>query len=150
MEPTLSPGDNMLVSRYAYWFHEPSRGDIVAFKTSGIPQIGKNPSGKEVMYDKRIIGLPGDRIELQAPRILVNGKEMKLGDSTHPIEFRPGSRGFSDAGESYVVPEQEYFVLGDNSAHSLDSRYFGAVPRDAIYGKVTKIYWPLSRMATPR
>jgi signal peptidase I len=149
MQPTLSPGDNILVSRYAYWFHEPARGDIVVFKTSGIPQIGNNPSGKEIMYDKRVIGLPGDRIELQPPRILVNGQEMKLGDPAHPIDYSPGPRGFFDAGESYVVPEQKYFLLGDNSARSFDSRYFGAVPREAIYGKVTKIYWPFSRMATP-
>jgi signal peptidase I len=150
MDPTLSPGDDILVSRYAYWFHEPARGDIVVFKTSGIPQIGKDPTGKEVMYDKRVVGLPGDRLELQAPRVLVNGTEIKLGDPAHPIEYTPGPRGFLDAGESYIVPERQYFLLGDNSAHSFDSRYFGAVPHDAVYGKVIKIYWPFSRMTTPR
>ena len=153
MEPTLRPGDEVLVARCAYWFHQPRRGDIVVFKTSSIPQIQKDPSGKEVIYDKRIVGIPADRVEILDPEIRVNGVEMKFGDPTHPVEYRHGIRynplriGDKD---SYIVPADTYFVLGDNSAHAFDSRYWGPVSRNAIYGKVTKIYWPWNRCSTPR
>jgi len=153
MAPTISPGDYIFVSRSAYWFHPPKRGDIVVFKTSGIAQIGTDPSGKEIMHDKRVVGLPGDRIEILDPEIRINGVEMKFGDQAHPIEYRyrnKGSAVFAGGKETYVVPDGQYFVLGDNSANSFDSRYFGSVPRDAIYGKVVKIYWPWNRMSTPR
>jgi signal peptidase I len=153
MAPTVSPGDVILISRSAYWFHPPRRGDIVVFKTSAIPVIPKDPSGKEIMHDKRIAGLPGDRIEILDPEIRINGVEIKFGDPDHPIEYRYRNKAaavFTGGKERYVVPDGQYFVLGDNSANSFDSRYFGAIPRDAIYGKVVKIYWPWNRISMPR
>ena len=153
MTPTIRPGDNIFILRYAYWLHPPERGEIIVFKTSGIAQIAKDPSGKEVMYDKRIVGLPGDQIEILDPEIRVNGVAMRFGDPNQPIEYRQRSRReaiLAGGKEDYTVPNGQYFVLGDNSANSFDSRYFGVIPRDAIYGKVVKIYWPWDRMSTPR
>ncbi len=103
------------------------------------------------MYDKRVVGFPGDRIEILDPEIRINGVEMKFGDRAHPIEYRHRNRAaavFAGGKETYIVPDGQYFALGDNSANSFDSRYFGSIPREAIYGKVVKIYWPLNRMST--
>jgi signal peptidase I len=153
MAPTLSPGDNILISRYAYWFRGPRRGDIVVFKTSGIAMIPKDPSAKEIMHDKRIVGVAGDKIEILDPEIRINDVEAKFGDPNHPIEYHhrnPSEAALDSGKEDYRVPEGQYFVLGDNSRNSFDSRYFGAIPRNAVYGKVVKIYWPLNRAATPR
>jgi signal peptidase I len=153
MAPTISRGDNILISRCAYWLHPPRRGDIIAFKTSGIALIPKDPSGKEIMYDKRLVGLPGDKIEVLDPEIRINGIEMKFGDAGHPIEYhhsRPREAVLNGSKEEYLVPDGQYFVLGDNSANSFDSRYFGSISQEAIYGKIVKIYWPFRRMSTPR
>jgi signal peptidase I len=115
----------------------------------------QDPSKEEVMYVKRLVGLPGDRINIGDGRIWVNNMEMNFGDPDHPIQYQELRPKISRALDpltttSYVVPEQNYFVLGDNSANSYDSRYWGALPAKALYGKVTKIYWPWSRMSTPR
>lgn len=151
MAPTLSAGDHVFVSRSAYWFHEPRRGDIIVFGTRYIPSIPNDPAGQEVMYDKRVVGLPGDRVEILDPQIVINGVEMKFGDPAHPVKYQNRRKGIFDRGtESWVVPEGQYFVLGDNSANSFDSRYWGPIRREAIYGKVTKIYWPWGRTSMPR
>ena len=153
MAPTISPGDDILILRCAYWFHPPRRGDIVVLRTSLVARIPKDPSGKEIMYDKRVVGLPGDKVEILDPEIRINDVEMKFGDPEHPIEYRHRIKRdaiLSGGKETYTVSNDEYFVVGDNSANSFDSRYFGSIPSDAIYGKVVKIYWPMSRMSTPR
>jgi signal peptidase I len=152
MKPTINPGDQILVSRCAYWFTEPHRGDLIAFRTSEIPEIEKDQSGKDVIYEKRIVGLPGDTVEILDPEIKVNGVEMKFGNPDEPVQYHHLSAfrtPTSDKGV-YRVPEGKYFVLGDNSLNSYDSRYWGPISRAAIIGRITKIYWPLNRMATPR
>ncbi len=100
---------------------------------------------------KRVVGLPGDKIEILDPEILINGMEMKLGDPEHPIEYHHRDKRdaiLTGGKETYVVPDGRYFVLGDNSANSFDSRHFGSIPRDAIYGRVARIYWPWPAKST--
>jgi signal peptidase I len=151
MGPTISNGDDVLVSRSAYWFREPQRGDLIVFNTSGIKGIHEDQTGKEVLFLKRLIGLPNDVVEIGGGNIWINKTKMEFGDPIHPIEYRNVRSGKPlRSVESYLVPAGEYFVLGDNSAHSYDSRYWGTIRRSAIYGKVTKIYWPWDRMATPQ
>jgi signal peptidase I len=153
MKPTIEPGDQVVVSRAAYWFHEPRRGDIAVFDASGITGVRDEDAGEEqekVTYDKRIVGLPGDRVEILDPEIRINGVEMQFGDPAHPIAYhRRGGMGAKDP-DVYVVPKDKYFVLGDNSYNAYDSRSWGYLAREAIRGKVTKIYWPWSRASTPR
>ena len=151
MTPTVEPGDNVLVCRSAYWFREPGRGDLIIFNTSGINGIAKDPSQKDALFLKRVVGLPNDIVEIGGGNIWVNNIKMTFGDPSHPIQYRNLRTGILPRGtESFSVPVGEYFVLGDNSAHSYDSRYWGTIRRPAICGRVTKIYWPLSRMSMPQ
>lgn len=151
MEPMISRGDQLLISRSAYWFREPQRGDLIVFNTSGIKSIVPAQPEKNVMVVKRIVGLPNDIVEIGGGNIFVNNIKMAFGDPGHPIQYRNVQTGILPRGvESYAVPAGEYFVLGDNSEHSYDSRYWGTIRRSAIHGKVTKIYWPWSRMSVPR
>jgi signal peptidase I len=137
MTPTISNGGDVIVCRFAYWFREPHRGELSAFETSGIKSIPEGQAAKDALFVKRLVGLPNDIIE--------------IGELTHPIEYRNIQRGsLPQEVESYSVPPGEYFLLGDNSANSYDSRYWRTIRRSAIYGKVTKIYWPWNRMSTPQ
>jgi signal peptidase I len=151
MAPTIKNGDDILICRVAYWFREPRRGDLVVFSSGGIKSIRKNESGRGVLSLKRLIALPNDIVEIGGGDVWVNKIKMIFGDPTHAIEYRKVQGGIlPGAADSYVVPGGEYFVLGDNSAHSYDSRYWGTIRRSAIAGKVVKVYWPWSRMSTPQ
>ena len=151
MTPTISNGDDVIVCRFAYWFREPHRGDLIAFETSGIKSIPKGQAAKDVLFVKRLVGLPNGIIEIGGGGISVNKTKIEFGDPAHPIEYRNIQRGgLPQEVEWYSVPPGEYFLLGDNSANSYDSRYWGTIRRSAIYGKVTKIYWPWNRMSTPQ
>jgi signal peptidase I len=151
MTPTISSGDDILICRFTYWFREPHRGDLIVFKTSGIKSIPEDEAAKDVLFVERLVGLPDDIVEIGGGSIWVNETKIEFGDPTHPIEYRNIRSGILPRGaESYPIPPSEYFVLGDSSANSYDSRYWGTIRRSAIYGKVTKIYWPWNRMSTPR
>ena len=155
MIPTILSGDQLMVCRTAYRFREPQRGDLIVFRTKEIPQIRQYESEKEIMYLKRLVGLPGDHIDIADGHIWINGSETKFGDPAKPIEYTRRSPAIVQSleplgTESYVVPSDKYFVLGDNCRNSFDSRYWGGISRDAIYGKVTKIYWPWNRISAPR
>jgi signal peptidase I len=103
------------------------------------------------LFVKRLVGLPNDIIEIGGGSISINKTKIEFGDLTHPIGYRNIQRGsLPQEVESYSVPPGEYSLLGDNSANSYDSRYWGTIRRSAIYRKVTKIYWPWNRMSTPQ
>ncbi|MGE5561300.1 MAG: signal peptidase I [Chloroflexota bacterium] len=132
MRPTLDHGQRLLVSRLAYRDKLPQRGDIIVFR---------NPHGQGDDYVKRVIGLPGDLVELRLGRVYINGAplaEPYLGE--HPSQDFGPTRVRDDA----------VFVLGDNRGQSEDSRYFGDVALSAIRGKVVARVWPLTRAGMPR
>ncbi len=152
MQPTIIPRDHLVVERVSYRFSRPKRGDIVAFSTKGIMTLPP-----DTFYMKRIAGLPGERIRIEPPFLIVNDQKV-----TQPEIFKTissasdGYAGFQLAGpvsgllskpayEVTLGPE-EYFVVGDNTRNSRDSRYWGAVPEANIIGKATRIYWPLTRI----
>jgi signal peptidase I len=164
MQPTLmgdkktpfgveKTGDHIFVSKMAYWFHQPQRGEIVVFSTEGIDQFSMQP-GEE--YVKRVVGIPGDTVSIRPPNVLINGKILD-----EPPVFRrisAGANGYSGYTNALLLAtdtntidlgKDEYFVLGDNSQNSLDGRYFGAIKRQNIKGKVVLIYWPFDRKAKP-
>lgn len=125
MQPTLKPGEFVLVHKLAYRFGEIQRGDIVVFHYS--PQED---------YIKRVIGLPGDSIEIADGLVKVNGYALK-----EPyINAPPMYNG------SWQVPEGKVFVLGDNRNQSSDSHTWGFVPIENIVGKAFVVYWPLEEM----
>ncbi len=124
MNPRLSNGDVTLVNRLVYDMSTPKRGDVIAFK----------PKGNEAAhyYIKRVIGLPGETIEVKKGKLLIDGKEIKEDYETTSIEELGALQ------EPITLGENEYFVLGDDRQNSEDSRYedVGNVKRSDISGKV--------------
>jgi signal peptidase I len=154
MEPTLlgtqSGGpDHVMVNRAAYWFSEPQRGDLMVFRTGGIRAIEADSRyQKEEIYVKRLVGLPGETIEIHDGCVFANGRKLGTDDGLPQVTFVQAK--FSGSSTRYTVPAASYFVLGDNSERSSDSRYWGYVPNANVMGKVARIYWPLSRMSVPK
>ena len=155
MSPTVQPGDCLFVETISTVLGEPERGDIIVFKTDGIPS---RPPG--TFYIKRVAGLPGDRVHIEPPNLIVNDQVV----SAPPVFARissaePPFAGFQLAfggmrvgalltkpTDEIVLGEDEFLVLGDNTRNSRDSRYWGPVPGGNIVGKATRIYWPLNRI----
>ena len=124
MEPTLHEGQYLIVSKIAYWFHGPERGDIIVLD----PPNGRS----EIPYIKRVIGLPGERVEVRDGRVWVNNIALNEPYISGPPTYT----------ESYVLGVEEYLVLGDNRNNSSDSHIWGVLPRDNIIGKSIFRYWP--------
>ena len=103
-----------------------------------------------MFFVKRLVGLPGERIEIRGGRLFADGRLLDESAGIPPIVYTSPRMSSVSSETSYAVPEDGFFFLGDNSAHSFDSRYWGSVPRKNIYGKVSRIYYPLSRIGVPR
>lgn len=124
MQPNLFAGDFVIVNKLAYKYGEPQRGDIIVFLYP--------PDPEQVPYIKRIVGLPGDQIHIEDGDLYVNGKQF-----TEPyIDVR------TNRGGDWSVPDDSFFVLGDNRNNSSDSRGWGMVPQENVIGKAVAIYWP--------
>jgi len=158
MEPTLQIGDFILVDKVTYRFRKPERGDVVVFKY---------PLNEGVYYIKRLIGVPGDKIQVIGGKLYVNGKPVKYeedgsysyvengADFTGKLfyEFLPKENGgikkhlilkTGDTGDNtavFTVPPGEYFMMGDNRNNSYDSRFWGFVKRDKITGIARIIFF---------
>jgi len=126
MMPGLADQERIFINKYAYRIGRIERGDVVVFRYPGDPS--KN-------YIKRVIGMPGDRIEIVRGTVIVNSRA--LDEPYVPSEFRD-ERTMTEV----TVPEDSYFLLGDHRNLSSDSRDFGAVEQDAIFGKAVFGYWP--------
>jgi signal peptidase I len=146
MEPTLgiSSGtpDQVIVDRLSYRFWAPQRGDLAVFTTTGIWGIADGSDSQS--FVKRVVGLPGEKIEIRDGHVFADGRQLNEQDGIPPISY------FALRAQSYDVPPGAYFMLGDNSRKSYDSRYWGSVPRSNIYGRVSRIYYPFSRAGVPR
>ena len=131
MEPTLEAGNEVLINTVAYRFSSPKRGDIIAFR------LGDDTSSS--VHIKRIIGLPGETVQIQDGKIYINGIELNEDYGAEPIED-PGI-----ASAPITLGEDEYFVLGDNRNNSQDSRTaaVGNMSRDEIFGRAWIRFWPL-------
>ena len=123
MVPTLQPGEFVIVNKMAYRMGEPERGDIVVFHYS--PQED---------YIKRVIGLPGDQVEIKNGQVWVNGYLLHEPYISAPPDYEG----------SWEVPAGSLFVLGDNRNQSSDSHRWGFVRLDSVVGEALVIYWPLS------
>jgi len=130
MQPELRDQDRLFINKFAYRFESISRGDVVVFHY---------PRDPEKSYIKRVIGLPGDSLRIDDGRVYVNGQ--RIDESYVPKRYRD-ARSMPEI----VVPQGEYFVMGDHRSISSDSRDFGPVERDLIYGKAAFIYWPADNM----
>jgi len=134
MEPLLRDGDRILVNKLVYRLGAIERGDVVVF------WYPRDPS---VSFIKRVVGRPGDRIEIRAGQLLVNGVEVK--EDYLPPAFRDG-----DHYPAFSVPRGYYFVLGDHRRSSNDSRTWGPVPEKYIYGRAELRFWPLTQVGPIR
>jgi len=128
MENTIMPNDRIIALRLSYLFGEPDRGDIAVFKY---------PDDESVLYVKRVIGLPGDTVNIIDGKVYIN-------DSTEPLEDIYIKETAYGTYGPYNVPEGHYFMMGDNRNESLDSRYWinTYVEEDKMLGKVYFRYWP--------
>lgn len=136
MEPTLMIGDRIVVNKLSVEFGTINRGDIVVFKRPPAENCGGTPVADLV---KRVIGLPGDHLSSKGDTILINGKPLKENWSHYDPLGSPIT--------NVVVPQGDYFMVGDNHPWSCDSRVWGAVPRSDIVGKVFLKIWPFSRFS---
>ncbi|MEK7849891.1 MAG: signal peptidase I [Candidatus Omnitrophota bacterium] len=147
MEPILMPGDRILVLRYSYGLRIPfTFKKIAKFKT---PEIGdiivfNYPEEIKRAFIKRCLGLPGDLLEIKNGEVLRNNIPIKK----HPINkvYYYNRGDFGKEKQVLTVPKDSYFALGDNSASSKDSRYWGFLDEKYIMGKAIVIYWPLNRI----
>jgi signal peptidase I len=136
-------GDHVFVEKYAYWFSEPKRGDIIVFRTSDVS--AELPPGE--FFVKRVAGVAGDALSVKQGRLHVGDTPVSEPPSLKSLSFpfmRNGKHLVAE-GDTYQVPTKSFFVVGDNTTNSFDSRFFGPVPRHAIIGRVSKAYWPWNR-----
>lgn len=135
MDPTISAGDHFLVEGFSYLFRKPKRGDIAAFKTDRIPEIPANMANQ--VYLKRIVGEPGDKLQIMDENLYVNGTNAHLQNEAGPIRyvFLEQTKYLRSSNETFTVPEESYFVIGDNAGNSFDSRSWGVVPAKSIKGR---------------
>lgn len=130
----LLPGQEELPLRIIYPFHQPHRGDIVVFEY---------PRDVSKDYIKRVIGLPGDQVEIRDGRVFVNGQQLdepflESGDQTYCVA------SYACQGGLVTIPQGEIFVMGDNRNNSSDSREWGPLPLDRVVGQAWFIYYPVS------
>lgn len=132
MMPALIDQERIFINKFIYRFglSDIQRGDMVVFWFPGDPTKS---------YIKRVIGVPGDRIEVDNGNVIVNSKRL---DEAYVLDEYRDHQSMSP----YDVKADEFFVLGDHRSSSNDSRFWGAVPRKYIYGKAVFIYWPLDKM----
>ena len=123
MEPTLFSGEYVVVSRLSYRLGSPHRGDIIVFHF---------PRDPKEEYIKRVIGLPGDEVEVRNDTVYINGQPL---DESY-LKVKTNYIG------SWIIPEGQLFVLGDNRNNSSDSHDWGTVPMDYVVGKAVLVYWP--------
>jgi signal peptidase I len=149
-----TPGDHVWVNRFIYRVHEPRRGDLVVFKTKGLPMVEQ-----DTYFVKRVAGLPGETVGIDPPYLVVDGRRV-----LEPPVFceiaacTNGHCGYVTAGrhpshtlclaqstDRMTLGADEYLVLGDRSTNSFDGRYYGPVKRSSIIGRVDSIYAPADR-----
>ena len=136
MEPTVQINDRLVVEKVSYLFKSPERGDIIVFRA---PEQALKMSGATTAeaYLKRVVGLPGEAVEVRNGKVLINGQIINETYIKAPPNYAWGPK---------TVPDDQYLVLGDNRNGSLDGHVWGFLPEERIIGKATGRFWPLQRM----
>jgi signal peptidase I len=134
MLPVLEDQDRLFINKIAYRVGSITPGDVVVFLY---------PHDHSKSYIKRIIAGPGDDVRIEQGKVFVNGRQLR--EQYVPIRYRD-DRSLAEI----VVPKNEYFVMGDHRSISSDSRDFGPVERELIYGRAAFVYWPMAQMGVVR
>lgn len=158
MEDTLLIGDHLLVNKFIYGtqlpfmdgrfltLRHPERGDIIVFE---FPQDADKSYFQRRDFIKRVVGMPGDRIEVSNKQVMVNGEPYRLSQELHKeLDIIPGNLQPRDFMGPVEVPAGHYFVMGDNRDRSFDSRFWGFVPEQKIKGLAFIKYWSWNREKT--
>ncbi len=124
MSPNFEDGELLLTEKVSYRFSDPKRGDIVVFQA---------PVGMDVDFIKRIVGLPGETVEIKNGAVFINGD--KLDEPYMKVQVQ--------GDEEVKLDGEQYFVMGDNRGASSDSRVFGPIKRGSLRGRVWFVYWPI-------
>lgn len=140
MIPNFESGDYVLTDKVSYRLGEPKRGDVVVFHA---PSGANCPEGTGCDFIKRVVGLPGESIEVKNSQIFVNSEP--LGEVYIPDEFQTEAGNFTK-NHSVSLGSNQYFVVGDNRPHSSDSRVWGPIDKSMIVGKAFFRYWPPETM----
>lgn len=135
MRPTLMEGDKLFVNKFVYRFESPQRGDIVVFKY---------PRDRKKDFIKRLIAFGGETVEIRNGKIFIDGKKVELPALQKFYYYN--HEDYGGPGVLIHVPEDSFYVLGDNSANSTDSRFWGFVPKKDMIGKAIFRWWPLNRL----
>lgn len=130
MQPLLADNERIIVNKFVYRFHPIERGDVVVF------WYPRDPS---VSFIKRVVGLPGETVELRNGVLYVNG--LRVSEEYLSLEFRD-----DESHSPFDVHKGHYYVLGDHRSSSNDSRSWGEVPERYIYGKAFFRFWPLPKI----
>lgn len=147
----IHTGDALFVDRMSYHFVMPDVGDAIVFKTENIPATGDNK-----YYIKRLVGVPGDELQVKAPALYRNGELItgakafeknanQEGEySGYSYKNNSSMRYLRTPNDTVTIPEDSFFAMGDNSPHSSDSRYWGFVPKKEMVGRAIFIYYPFT------
>ncbi len=133
MLPTLEVNDRLIIDKVTYDFRNPERGEIVVFQ----PTIALKEQGFRDAFIKRIVGLPGEEVQVKKGIVFINGQPLAEPYLAAPPDYEYGP---------VVVPADHYLVLGDNRNHSFDSHFWGFVPRKNIIGRAAVRFWPPHRI----
>ncbi len=136
MRPTLLEGDRLLVNKFIYRFREPERGDVIVFRF---------PSDRKKDYIKRLIATGGESVQIKDGNVYVDGDLVEDPSIIRGINYY-NKEPYGGFNKVINVPPDGFYVLGDNSASSRDSRYWGFVPQKNVIGKAFFIYWPPTRI----
>ena len=139
MRPTLIEGDRILVNKFLYRFREPRRGEVIVFR---FPENPKRP------FIKRLIAIGGDRAEIRQGRVLIDEEPTTSPSPPQIYYYNQGQ--FGQEHGVVDVPPDMYYVLGDNSSSSHDSRFWGFVPKRFLIGRAICIFWPPKRIRVLR
>ena len=138
MAPAINRDDNILVEGITYRYKQPARGDLIVFKGDELPRT--KPGER---YIKRLVGLPGDHLRISDSTLYINDEPALFRNKEGEIHYATGLGPYlRREGETFTVPDGSYFVLGDNSPNSADSRMWGAIRTSLVTGRAVFCYFP--------